>query len=149
MSVLGVVLLVVSQAATSSTASAAPQPEESLQALQQVLAKAWVAGDRATIERVIAPDWTTTGTDGSVRTRKQVLSEIFEARVHRIQRMAIDGVEVRLFGEAAVVSGRTHALGEFNGQRYDVRIRFTDVFIKRRGEWQAVASHASLLGDQH
>jgi hypothetical protein len=30
-----------------------------------------------------------------------------------------------------------------------VEIRFTDVFIKRRGEWQAVASHASLLGDHH
>src|SRR4030095_8614646 len=129
-------------------ASAAPGPEESLEALQQVLAKAWVAGDRATIERVIAPDWTTTDPDGSVRTRAQVLSETFETRTHRIQRMAIDEVEVRLFGEAAVVSGRTHAVGEFDGQRYDVRIRFTDVFIKRRGEWQAVASHASLLGDQ-
>jgi hypothetical protein len=149
MSVLGVILLFVSQASTSPDASATPRPQESLEELQQVLAKAWVAGDRATIERVIGPDWTTTGPDGTVRTREQVLGEIFETRVHRIQQMAIDGVEVRLFGEAAVVSGRTHALGEFDGQRYDVRIRFTDVFIRRRGQWQAVASHASLLGDQH
>lgn len=148
MSVLGAILLVVSQG-TSPGASGRARLEESLQVLQQVLAKAWVAGDRATIERVIAPDWTTTGPDGSVRTRKQVLSEVFETRVHRIQRMTIDEVEVRPFGDAAVVSGRTHALGEFNGQSYNVRIRFTDVFIKRRGEWQAVASHASLLGDQH
>jgi hypothetical protein len=27
----------------------------------------------------------------------------------------------------------------------DRRIRFTDVFIKRAGRWQAVASHASPL----
>jgi hypothetical protein len=147
MSILGVVLLVGSQAATSPAAAAGPRPRETLEELQQVLAKAWVAGDRATIERVIAPEWTTTGPDGTVRTREQVLGEIFETRVHRIQQMAIDGVEVRLFDDAAVVSGRTRALGEFGGQRYDVRIRFTDVFIKRRGQWQAVASHASLIGD--
>jgi hypothetical protein len=56
-------------------------------------------------------------------------------------------VEVRLFGEAGVVSGRTHAVGEFARQRYDVHIRFTDVFVRRRGQWQAVASHASLLSN--
>ena len=61
--------------------------------------------------------------------------------------MAVDEVEVRVFGDAAVVSGRTHAVGEFADQRYDVHIRFTDTFVKRRGQWQAVASHASLLSN--
>jgi hypothetical protein len=77
-----------------------------------------------------------------------VLGEVFDTHVHRIHQIGIDGVEVRLFGEAAVVSGRTHALGEFAGQSYDVWIRFTDVFVRRQGQWQAVASHASLLPDQ-
>jgi hypothetical protein len=77
-----------------------------------------------------------------------VLAEVFDTHVHRIQQITIDGVEVRLFGEAAVVSGRTHALGEFAGQRYDVWIRFTDVFVRRSGQWQAVASHASVLTNQ-
>ena len=70
-------------------------PEQHLAQLQQELAKAWVAGDRATIERVIAPDGTTTGPDGKVRTRPQVLTEFFDARVHRVQQMAVEGVEVR------------------------------------------------------
>jgi len=148
MSALGVVLLVAAQVATNSDASTEPSPQAFLAELQQVLARAWVAGDRTTIERLIAPDWTTTGPDGTVRTRAQVLAEVFDTHVHRIQQIAIDGVEVRLFGEAAVVSGRTHALGQFAGQRYDVRIRFTDVFVRQSGQWQAVASHASLLADQ-
>jgi hypothetical protein len=149
MNPLGVLLLVATQAAASSSASTTAGPKESLADLQQVLARAWVVRDRAAIERIIAPDWTTTGPDGSVRTRAQVLAEVFDAHVHRIQQIAIDAVEVRLFGEAAVVSGRTHALGEFASQKYDVWIRFTDVFVRRGGQWQAVASHASLLADQH
>ena len=145
---LGVLLLAATQAAASSDAFAAAGPKESLAELQQVLARAWVVRDRAAIERIVASDWTTTGPDGSVRTRAQVLAEVFDTHIHRIQQIALDAVEVRLFGEAAVVSGRTHAMGEFARQKYDVWIRFTDVFVRRGGQWQAVASHASLLADQ-
>lgn len=38
--------------------------ERTLVELQQILVKAWVAGDRATIERIIAPEWTSIGPDG-------------------------------------------------------------------------------------
>jgi hypothetical protein len=149
MSLMALARLFVPPATACLSVAVAPRPPESLEELQQMLAKAWVAGDRATIERIIGPDWKTTGPDGSVRTREQVLAEVFDTRVHRIRQMAIDRVEVRVFGEAAVVSGRTHAVGEADKQRYDVWIRFTDVFVRRGGRWQAVASHASLLGDQH
>ena len=49
----------------------------------------------------------------------------------------------------AIVGG-TGSFGLALAQRvaaagYDVVIRFTDVFVRRDGSWQAVASHASLL----
>ena len=115
-------------------------------ALQQVLAQAWLAGDRATIETIIAPDWSLTGPDGTRSDRATVLADVFETRMHKILQLEIDEVEARVFGEAAVVTGRTHGVGEF-GVPYDVVIRFTDMFVRRDGRWQAVASHASLLTD--
>ena len=113
--------------------------------IQQRLAKAWVAGDRANIEHIIAPDWTVTGSDGRVSTRGDVLRDAFETRVHRIMAIEIDDVRVRVFGDAAVVTGRTHGRGEYGKVPYDITLRFTDVFARRDGRWQAVASHASLL----
>lgn len=112
-------------------------------ALQQALAQAWLAGDRATIETIIAPDWSLTGPDGARSGRAMVLAQVFETRVHRILQLEVDDVEVRVFGEAAVVTGRTHGVGEFVVP-YDVVIRFTDMFVRRDGRWQAVASHASV-----
>ena len=50
-----------------------------------------------------------------------------------------------LFGDAAVVRGRTTVSARMNGAPVSARIRFTDVFIRRDGRWQAVASHASTL----
>lgn len=116
-----------------------------LAALQQALAQAWVSGDRATIDRIIAPDWRSTGPDGRMTDRAGVLADVFETRRHRIHRVEIDDVTARVFGDAAVVTGRTHGVGEFEGAAYDVVIRFTDTFVRRDGRWQAVASHASLL----
>ena len=113
--------------------------------MQQVLAKAWVDGDRSTIERMIAPDWTGTGPDGRTTTRAEVLAQVFETGVHEIHRLEIDAVQARAFGEAAVVTGRTRGAGEFDGVPYGVVIRFTDTFVRREGRWQAVASHASLV----
>jgi len=113
--------------------------------LQQRLARAWTTGDRTAIEHIIAADWTVTGPDGRVSTRADVLRDAFETKVHRIAAIEIDDVQVRVFGDTAVVTGRTHGRGEYANTPYEVRIRFTDVFVRRDGRWQAVASHASLL----
>ena len=125
--------------------SGAAKDEKLLAELQQTLANAWVSGDRATIERIIAPDWSSTGPDGRVMDRAGVMVDVFETRLHKIHRVEIDDVKVRVFGDAAVVTGRTHGAGEVRGSAYDVFIRFTDTFVRRGGRWQAVASHASLL----
>jgi hypothetical protein len=120
------------------------QDERVLTGLQQTLARAWVNGDRATIERIIAPEWRVTGPDGQLSDRAAVLADVFEKRVHKIERVEITDVQVQRYGDAAVVTGRTHGTGSVAGTSYDVVIRFTDMFVRRRGEWQAVASHASV-----
>jgi ketosteroid isomerase-like protein len=133
-------------AAGEARQAGASKDEVVLAALQQTLAKAWVSGDRETIERIIAPDWRSTGPDGRMIDRASVLAEVFETRRHKIRRVEIDDVSVRVYGDAAVVTGRTHGVGELEGSPYDVKIRFTDTFVRRDSRWQAVASHASLLG---
>jgi|GEM_PF-1311235 len=121
------------------------QDEAELIELQQILAKAWLTGDRAMVERLIAPEWTSTGPDASTTDRASVLAQVFETGVHKIHGLEVDDVKARAFGHSAVVTGRTHGVGEFEGSAYDVVIRFTDTFVRRRGRWQAVASHASLV----
>jgi ketosteroid isomerase-like protein len=120
-------------------------PVRHLTDLQQQLASAWVAGDRPAIERIIAPEWTVTGPDGQVSTRADVLRDVFETRTHRISSLTVDDVRVKVFGDAAVVTGRTRGRGESGNTPYDVEIRFTDMFVRRGGRWQAVASHASVV----
>ena len=118
---------------------------QELVAIQQELAAAWIARDRATLERLIAPDWVVTHVAGQRLTRSDVLRDMLESAASRIETMDVDEVDVRLFGDAAVVTGRTHARGVQGDAAFDVTLRFTDVFVKRSDRWQAVASHATLL----
>jgi ketosteroid isomerase-like protein len=148
MSRLVLVAFVVAASLTAGIAeqrSSAGKDEVLLTELQQALAKAWVSANRAAIDRIIAPDWRLTGPDGRVTDRAGVLADVFETRRHKIHRVEVDDVTARVFGDAAVVTGRTHGVGEVEGSPYDVVIRFTDTFVRREGRWQAVASHASLV----
>ena len=144
MRILLAVTIIVATCGCANT-RAVETDKATLAQLQQELARAWVAGDRVGIERIIAPEWTTTGPDGSRADRATVLGQVFDSRVHTIRQVDIDDVQVHVFGDAAVVTGRTHGVGAFSGTPYDVVIRFTDTFVRRDGRWQAVASHASAV----
>ena len=115
--------------------------EQALRDIQQGLVRAWAQKDRAFIERVLAPEWSVTQADGSQLTRETVLGTFFDAVF--FDSNVVDDVTVQLFGDTAIVRGRTIASGKFNGAPFTARIRFTDVFLKRNGRWQAIASHAS------
>jgi ketosteroid isomerase-like protein len=116
-----------------------------LREIQQELAAAWAARDRATIERLIAPDWSVTHVEGQRLTRPEVFRMMFETDAIQSEPSTVDEIDVRVFGDAAVVTGRTHARGTQSGVRYDLTLRFTDVFVRRGADWQAVASHATLI----
>jgi ketosteroid isomerase-like protein len=57
---------------------------------------------------------------------------------------AVDQLQVRVYGDTAIVTGRTKAAAG-GAAPQSVTLRFTDVFVHRDGRWLAVASHATRL----
>ncbi len=119
---------------------------ETLREIEARLAAAWVEGDRLFIEQTLADDWSVTDVTGKVLTKPEVLNEVFGSASRQIVSMKIDDINVRPYGGWAIVTGRTNAAGEYEGEVVEVTLRFTDVFVYRDGRWQAIASHATLLG---
>ena len=125
----------------NSTVDATGVDSRRLEAIQQELVRAWLTRDRSILDRLLAPEWTVTHADGRISTREEVLRE-FDSGGNRLLEGRVEDIKVRVFDDCAVVIGRTYARGEYKGHGYDVTLRFTDVFVRRGGEWQAVASHA-------
>jgi ketosteroid isomerase-like protein len=59
--------------------------------------------------------------------------------------MTIDEIQIRTFGDVALVTGRTRATGSYRGTSASVALRFTDIFVRRSRDWQVVALHATTV----
>jgi len=54
-------------------------------------------------------------------------------------------MKVHVYGDTAIVTGLNTTKGTFKGKDTSGAYRFTDVFVKRDGRWQVVATRASLV----
>ena len=81
---------------------------------------------------------------GRVLTKAQVMQELGSG-ARRIESGSVDDLKVRVFGDVAVVTGRSVLAGSYQGKRASVVQRFTDIFVKRDGRWQAIASQGTQI----
>jgi ketosteroid isomerase-like protein len=115
-----------------------------LEKIEQQLAATYQAGDCAAWGAMLAPEWSVTHITAQVITKAQAL-EMCAAAKGQIADAAIDDISVRVFGDAAVATGRTTATTSGTSP-LTVTLRFTDVFIRRSDRWLVVASHATRIG---
>jgi ketosteroid isomerase-like protein len=58
---------------------------------------------------------------------------------------AIDDMKVRIYGDTAIVNGRTTEKIQAGSKELVIQYRRTDVFVKRNGRWQCVSFHGSRI----
>jgi hypothetical protein len=116
-----------------------------LEQIEQQLAASWKDADCERWSALIAPEWSVTHITGAVIPKAQAL-QMCRSQETKIETFKIDDVAVRVFDEAAVVTGRTFVTTA-GAKPESVTLRFTDVFVRRDGRWQVVASHATRLAD--
>jgi ketosteroid isomerase-like protein len=131
----------MSQNGDSSTAVA-----KELREIENQLMAAWVAGDRSVHQRVLTEDWSVIDAQGRIRSKAEVLEEMFQPGERELIGR-IDEVNVRPYGDWAIVTGKTYVAGRYEGNDIEVTLRFMDVFRRTDGNWQVVASQATLLNE--
>jgi ketosteroid isomerase-like protein len=101
-------------------------------------------GDAASLEGALAEDFIGIGPRGFMLTKDQWL-ERHESGKLRYRSLGLDEVQVRLYGDAAVVTGRQSAEGKY--EDFDLRDQFraTLVFVKQRERWMLAGLHLSPI----
>jgi hypothetical protein len=114
--------------------------------IEEQLAATWKKGDCAAWGAMLAPDWSVIHITGAVITKAEALEMCKALPGGTIQALEIGDLSVRVFGESAVVTGRTTYVSSVsNAASVTFRLRFTDVFVRRAGRWEVVASHGTRL----
>jgi hypothetical protein len=119
-----------------------PAQQEVLQ-FERDACKPFVDADVAGLERVLAPDFTLTLSNGEVNTRADEINEVRSGKVHYDVFENYDML-ARFYGnDTAVVLGKTHVKGKSDGKPFEHIVQFTDTVVRRDGKWQVAASHVS------
>jgi len=119
-------------------------PATALRQLDQERIQAQVGADAGALNRLYAEDFIGIGPSGAVRTKAQVIAD-FTSRTLRFQSITTDDVQWRIYGNTAVETGLSTMIGQDKGKAVPRDNRFTRVWVERRGRWQLVANHYSLL----
>lgn len=107
-------------------------------------ADAFVKRDKATLERILADDFMSTGPTGAVANKAQYVADAGSADA-TIEAINVEDGSVRMYGDAAVVTGRYTMKGKAGGQDIGGPHSYTAVYVKRQGRWQPVAFHSSRV----
>jgi len=116
--------------------------EQVIRKLDNERIQAQIHADAAALERIYADDFIGVGPSGTVRTKPQVISD-FTSGDLRFQSITTDDVQVRVYGNAAVETGRSTMNGQDKGNAVPHDTRFTRVWVKQQGRWRLVANHYS------
>jgi len=114
-----------------------------LETIEAQLASTWKNRDCAGWGALLANDWSVTHIDAKIITKEQALEM---CRTGPAVTSSVDQLAVRVYGDTAIVTGRTNATAS-GGGGLTVTLRFTDVFVRRDGRWIVVASHATRASE--
>ena len=141
----GLLVLVAALAAVPAQVRAQDvvrEPEElELIQLERDWDQAFLQNDTAFIDRVLAREFVAVYPDGSTGDRTTELANA-AAFNQKIDSSTLDDFTIQLHGDTAVVWFRRTLVGPSKGQRLEVVYRYLDVFVRRDGRWQCVASQS-------
>lgn len=112
--------------------------------LEKDFANAVVSNDADAIGKFLADNWEIVDPDGNIIDKHRFLS-VIKAGTLTHERMESEGMNVRSYGNSAVVTALTKTKGKFAGQEFTTQERATDFFVKRNGRWQCVFSQLTTL----
>ena len=138
-------LLLTSAILLAQNASTPSGEEGHLLALESAWNHAEQSKDARALDQLLAGTLVYIDYDGTLMNKKEYLASTLKNDVEAEQ-INNDGMTVRVYGNAAVVTGTYRDKGIEKGKPFLRRGRFTDTWIYDKGAWQCVASQSTLIG---
>ena len=118
--------------------------ERDIKSLEEARNRAVLHGDVATLDRMTSDDYTFITLRGELRTKSDILKGFASGSFHYDSRQVSD-LKVRVYGDTAIVTGRSVQKGMENGKDYSGHYRFTRVYVKENAHWLTVALQTTLV----
>ena len=126
--------------------ASAQNVEDEIKKLEMDRAAAVVKGDVAYVEKQTADDYMFINMFGQVTDKKQLV-EAMKSGGLKLTADDLSDLKVRVYGNTAVVTGKSDIKGTMGGKDATGQSMFTRVFVKKGGKWQTVALQQTKVGN--
>ena len=106
--------------------------------------KAIVVKDRAAIEQNMAEDFRQIDGAGNVESKTSFVDGLLSPDL-QIDPYVVEDFDVRIYGDVALLSGRTRMSGRHQGTPFSSHYRYIDVYVRRQGQWKIVSVQISRI----
>ena len=118
--------------------------EQAIRKLDEQRIAALTQPDIPALERMMTDDFTYTHSSGQVQTKAEFLGD-FKSGKRVFKSLKQEDVQVRVYGNVAIVSGRCTLLGVNEGKDFELPMRFIEVYTSNHGDWQWVTWQSTKL----
>ena len=118
--------------------------EQEIRKIEQEWLDAIVKRDASYVEKIEADDYTVTGPLGRTLNKQEDVKDTTSGET-TFEKMAIDDLKVRLYGDTAIANGIATVKAKTKGKNESGRYAWTDVFVKTNGEWKAVSGQVTAI----
>ena len=116
--------------------------EKELLKLENDWSEAWAKNDTHFLDQLYAMDYAAVSPAGNMVDKAQGIKEDTGPDMTD-KSFKLSDMKARVYGETGVVMGRNDVKYKKGGKAQQMQFTFTDVFVKRDGRWQVVASQAT------
>ena len=137
------------QACAGLATTTLPQDADTIATLTRQ-AEAWdkaiVRKDRAAIEANMADDFRQIDGQGQVETKQSFVDDLVSTDLV-IEPYTVEDFDIRLYGDVALLCGRTRMTGSYQGKPFKSHYRYIDIYVRRDGRWKIVSVQISKMPD--
>ena len=127
----------------SPNARMSSNADQQLKDLESKWAKASLAADSTAISPLLADDFVSLDSDGSMRNKSETLDR---TKKEKMEVSEVSDMQVTQHGDTAIVTGTWTGKGVgADGKPINAKERWTDTWVKKDGQWQCVASASAPL----
>ena len=112
--------------------------EQELQNLVRMWDEAYVKGDTATLDRLLADEFAFVG-----GPKKADYLASFKSRNLPIESAVSTDIQVQVYGDTAILTGLDTITGKNKVQTFVTKWLYLDVWIKRGGKWRCVKTYSA------
>ena len=130
--------------ASSPQTSSAKSDQDVLIDLERRWNEAVYSKDIAFIDSILADDFTGTDENGDTGDRAKELQLVADFN-QQVESAIQDEFTVRVYRDTAVVRFTLHLIGIRQGQRAEVNLRYSDVWVMSDGRWRCVSAQSTKV----